>query len=140
MKNFKYFIFLIALLSTIFIFSCNKSEEEFEGILMNHSELSFNFSGDENNIYLKTSIKDDEFPDGVKYYYLYPEQNYYQDFKNNVGKTVIVEGKLQGKVKYIPPMINIHGDDILDKDEENSKPDIYEMEYIYPAKIKKVIS
>ena len=127
----KFYLIIIC----IFVFGC-KSKVSYDGVLMHKNDLPFRgFYILDTYIFLKTSIKDEVFPDGVRYYEVIPKDNNYQDLINNLGKTVNVEGEEHVSIIAIPD-ISIS----LSEEEEESKPYL-NIDYQYnlsEAKIVKV--
>lgn len=80
------------------------------------NDLPFEGYGIYSEIFLKTSIRDDDFPDGVRYFIVNPKGKYYQDFKNNIGRNVRVRG--EEKIGITSVNYNI---DIDYEQEENDK-------------------
>ena len=95
----KYLLLFIIFLS---IFSC-KEKVSYDGVLIHRNDLPFTgyapHYGPEEDIFIKTSISDSKFPDGVRYYLIYPKNGQYQNFKNNLGKRVKINGE---EVYYFP--------------------------------------
>ena len=79
----KFYLIIICLI----VFGCKK-KISYEGILIHRNDLPFrgyNMSyAPDNDIYLQTSKKDSNFPDGVRYYLIIPKDREYQNFKNNL--------------------------------------------------------
>ena len=130
----KYLLLFIIFVS---IFGCkNKNRVSYDGVLMHKNDLPFRgFYILDTYIFLKTSIKDEVFPDGVRYYEVIPKDNNYQDLINNLGKTVNIEGEENVSIIAIPD-ISIR----LSEEEEESKPYL-NIDYQYnlsEAKIVKV--
>lgn len=80
----------------LIIFGC-KSKVSYDGILIHRNDLPFIGYAEnylpERDIFLKTSISDSKFPDGVRYYLIIPKDGQYQNLKNNLGKMVNIEGE-----------------------------------------------
>lgn len=88
--------YLLLFIIFVLVFGCKKKVTH-EGVLIQRNNLPFrayapNYAP-ERDIFLKTSIKDIKFPDGVRYYLIYPKDGQYQNFKNNLGKNVKVKGE-----------------------------------------------
>lgn len=102
--------YLLLFIIFVLVFGCKKKVTH-EGVLIQRNNLPFrayapNYAP-ERDIFLKTSIKDIKFPDGVRYYLIYPKDGQYQNFKNNLGKNVKVKGEeiyrvFQGNLSYDP--------------------------------------
>ena len=91
----KYLLLFIIFVS---IFGCkNKNRVSYDGVLIHRDDLPFKgyapHYGPEEHIFLKTSISDSKFPDGVRYYLIYPKNKHYQDFKNNLGRKIMARGE-----------------------------------------------
>lgn len=88
--------YLLLLTIFILVFGCKKKVTH-EGVLIHRNDLPFKGYAEnylpERDIFLKTSINDIKFPDGVRYYLIYPKDGQYQDFKNNLGKKIKVKGE-----------------------------------------------
>ena len=109
--------YLLLFIIFVLVFGCKKKVTH-EGVLIQRNNLPFrayapNYAP-ERDIFLKTSIKDIKFPDGVRYYLIYPKDGQYQNFKNNLGKNVKVKGEetyyfsdvsisIQEDPDYVPP-------------------------------------
>ena len=98
----------------LIILGC-KSKISYDGILIHRSDLLFTgyapHYGPEEHIFLKTSISDSKFPDGVRYYVICPKNKHYQNFKNNLGRKVTVRGEetyqiAQGDISQHPSTPN----------------------------------
>lgn len=112
----------------------------YEGILIHRNDLPFrgyNMSYvPENDIYLQTSKKDSNFPDGVRYYLIIPKDREYQNFKNNLGRKVKANGiELEG-ISYITYMV-LTNPDYIDTNEKELYVGLYHY-YLEDAKIVKV--
>ena len=95
----KFYLIIIC----IFVFGCkNKNRVSYDGVLMLQKDLPFRWYYVSHDIFLKTSIKDEVFPDGVRYYAVIPKDNNYQNFINNIGKTVKIEGEEYTAIVSIP--------------------------------------
>lgn len=111
--------YLLLFIIFVLVFGCKKKVTH-EGVLIQRNNLPFrayapNYAP-ERDIFLKTSIKDIKFPDGVRYYLIYPKDGQYQNFKNNLGKNVKVKGEeiyrvFQGNLSYDP---NLPPDDDIE--------------------------
>lgn len=89
-------IYIIILFLSLINFGCKqKVTNVYEGTLIHKDDVPFSIYTfeDMSDIFLKTSINDSDFPDGIRYYRVFPKDEYYQDFQNNIGNKVSVEGK-----------------------------------------------
>lgn len=88
----KFYLIIIC----IFVFGC-KSKVSYDGVLIHRNDLPFKgyapHYGPEEHIFLKTSISDSKFPDGVRYYFICPKNKHYQNFKNNLGGKIRARGE-----------------------------------------------
>ena len=119
----KFYLIIICLI----VFGCKK-KISYEGILIHRNDLPFrgyNMSyAPENDIYLQTSKKDSNFPDGVRYYLIIPKDREYQNFKNNLGRKVKVNGiELEG-ISYITYMV-LTDPDYVDTNEKELYVGLY---------------
>lgn len=134
--KFKFYIIIICL--SILVFGCNKNNPAlYEGTLIYTDDLPFvtyNFEIASGSIFLKTSISDSDFPDGVRYYYVIPKDEYYQDFVNNIGNKVSVSGE-ETTTFYAPVSPDVLPDSDYTPPE---KPYLYKMYDLREAKIVKV--
>ena len=121
----------------LIILGC-KSKVSYDGVLIHRNDLPFTgyapHYGPEEHIFLKTSISDSKFPDGVRYYLIYPKNKHYQDFKNNLGRKVTARGE---EVYYYPDITRmvVENPDYNPNDKVYSSLDEYRLEN---AKIVKV--
>ena len=80
----------------LLILGC-KSKVSYDGVLIHRNDLPFKgyapHYGPEEHIFLKTSISDSKFPDGVRYYVICPKNKHYQNFKNNLGRKIRARGE-----------------------------------------------
>ena len=80
----------------LLILGC-KSKVSYDGVLIHRNDLPFKgyapHYGPEEHIFLKTSISDSKFPDGVRYYFICPKNKHYQNFKNNLGRKIRARGE-----------------------------------------------
>lgn len=83
--------YLLLIIVAISIFGCNESKVSYDGVLIKGADVPFSVD-EPNSIYLKTTVSDEQFPDSVRYYYVIPKDKYYQNFQNNIGNKVSVEG------------------------------------------------
>ncbi len=131
----KFYLIIICLI----VFGCKK-KVSYEGILIHRNDLPFrgyNMSyAPENDIYLQTSKKDSNFPDGVRYYLIIPKDREYQNFKNNLGRKVKANGiELEG-ISYITYMV-LTDPDYVDTNEKELYVGLYHY-YLEDAKIVEV--
>ena len=131
----KFYLIIICLI----VFGCKK-KFSYEGILIHRNDLPFrgyNMSYvPENDIYLQTSKKDSNFPDGIRYYLIIPKDREYQNFKNNLGRKVKANGiELEG-ISYITYMV-LTDPDYVDTNEKELYVGLYHY-YLEDAKIVKV--
>ena len=107
----KYLLLFIIFVS---IFSC-KDKVSYDGVLIHRNDLPFKgYAPDytpERDIFLKTSISDSKFLDGVRYYLICPKNGQYQNLQNNLGRKVTVKGEekyriAQGDISQHPSTPN----------------------------------
>lgn len=96
----KYLLLFIIFVS---ILGC-KNRTSYDGVLIRKNDLPFRWYYVSHDIFLKTSIKDEVFPDGVRYYAVIPKDNNYQNFMNNLGKRVKIEGEEYTATVLIPSL------------------------------------
>ena len=113
----KYLLLFIIFIS---IFGC-KNKNSYDGVLMLRKDLPFRWYYVSHDIFLKTSIKDEVFPDGVRYYAVIPKDNNYQDLINNLGKTVKIEGE-EYTATVLIPSLNIRLSE--EGEEKETKPSL----------------
>lgn len=104
----KKYLLLFIIFISIFVLGC-KDKVSYEGTLIHKNDLPFvgyasSFDYPERDIFLKTSISDSKFSDGVRYYLIFPKDGKYQDFKNNLGQKV----KVKGEEEYNIAQVNIY--------------------------------
>ena len=131
----KYLLLFIIFIS---IFGCkNKNRVSYDGVLIRKNDLPFRgFYVFDTYIFLKTSIKDEVFPDGVRYYEVIPKDNNFQDLRNNLGKTIKIEGE-EYVSKIEIPFFSIR---LSEEEKKEGKPNL-DIDYRYilsEAKIVKV--
>lgn len=96
--------YLLLFIIFIPIFGC-KEKVSYEGTLIHRDDLPFIiYAVQKSDIFLKTSISDSKFSDGVRYYLIFPKDGKYQDFKNNLGQKV----KVKGEEEYNIAQVNIY--------------------------------
>ena len=131
----KYLLLFIIFVS---IFGCkHKNRVSYDGVLIRKNDLPFRgFYVFDTYIFLKTSIKDEVFPDGVRYYEVIPKDNNFQDLRNNLGKTIKIEGE-EYVSKIEIPFFSIR---LSEEEKKEGKPNL-DIDYRYilsEAKIVKV--
>ena len=133
----KYLLLLFVVF--ILVFGCKK-KVSYEGILIHRNDLPFrgyimSYAPDD-DIYIQTSKKDSNFPDGFRYYLIQPKDGEYQNFKNNLGRKVKVNGiELEGISN--PTYMVLTDPDYVDTNEKELYVGLYYY-YLEEAKIVKV--
>lgn len=113
--------YLLLLTIFILVFGC-KNKVSYDGILMHRNDLPFIYATDLSDIFLKTSINDKDFTDGVRYYRVIPKKKHSQDFFNNLGRKVTVRGEESISISGEEPMVNILPPEEIPPEESEQKP------------------
>ncbi len=121
-------IYIIILFLSLINFGCKqKVTNVYEGTLIHRNDLPFTCAVDRSDIFLKTSINDSDFPDGVRYYIIFPKDGKYQDFQNNIGNKVSLDG-IEAKSGLLPPRPVVPDNTLPDNTPEEEKPKPYRFE------------